>query len=118
VPYLDREVVEYVQRLDARFKVRKGSRKWLHRRLCFDLLPPAMVRRPKRGFAVNVVDAWIRNTRTPSSVTAMLADDSSLRDIIRTDAVTQLVDDHISGESDNHKLLFSLAVCQQWLRTA
>src|SRR5204863_7193051 len=33
VPYLDRTVVEYVQRLGSHFKVRNGSRKWLHRRI-------------------------------------------------------------------------------------
>ena len=37
VPYLDRTVVEYVQRLGAGFKVRNGSRKWLHRRVCAQL---------------------------------------------------------------------------------
>src|SRR5437870_1067686 len=52
VPYLDRTVVEYVQRLDAKFKVRKGSRKWLHRRVCEKFLPPQVLRRKKRGFAV------------------------------------------------------------------
>ncbi len=31
VPYLDREVVEFVERLNAGFKVRRTSRKWLHR---------------------------------------------------------------------------------------
>src|SRR5437667_4900473 len=34
VPYLDRTVVEYVQRLDASFKIRRGTRKWLHRQVC------------------------------------------------------------------------------------
>ena len=34
VPYLDRTVVEYVQRLDASFKIRHGTRKWLHRQVC------------------------------------------------------------------------------------
>jgi asparagine synthase (glutamine-hydrolysing) len=118
VPYLDREVVEYVQRLDAKFKVRNASRKWLHRRVCAEMLPANILRRPKRGFAVNVVDAWIRNASDPKSaaVTAMLAEDSSLRNIIRPDTVRQLLNSHISGESDNHKLLFSLAVCQQWLQ--
>jgi asparagine synthase (glutamine-hydrolysing) len=118
VPYLDREVVEYVQRLDAGFKVRRGRRKWLHRQVCGALLPSTVLRRPKRGFAVNVVDEWIRNTPNSTSVASMLADDSPLRQIIRIDAVTQLLKSHISGESDNHKLLFSLAVCQQWLRAA
>jgi len=34
VPYLDRTVVEYAQRLTATFKVRRGERKWLHRQVC------------------------------------------------------------------------------------
>jgi asparagine synthase (glutamine-hydrolysing) len=118
VPYLDREVVEFVQRLDAGFKVRKGSRKWLHRQVCADMLPASVLRRRKRGFAVNVVDDWIRKSTNSPSVASMLADDSALRQIIRMDAVTKLLKSHVSGESDNHKLLFSLAVCQQWLRAA
>ena len=52
VPYLDRTVVEYVQRLGAHFKVRNGSRKWLHRRVCQSYLPPRILKRKKRGFAV------------------------------------------------------------------
>ena len=32
VPYLDRTVVEFAQRLDSHFKIRRGERKWLHRR--------------------------------------------------------------------------------------
>jgi asparagine synthase (glutamine-hydrolysing) len=117
VPYLDREVVEYVQRLNAVFKVRNGSRKWLHRRICGDRLPPAILRRKKRGFGVNVVDDWIRKTTGGGSIAAIVSEDTSLRGLIRTDAVHQLLDNHISGQSDNHKLLFSLAVCEQWLRS-
>ena len=41
VPYLDRTVVEYVQRLGADLKVRNGSRKWLHRQVCRQFLPSA-----------------------------------------------------------------------------
>jgi asparagine synthase (glutamine-hydrolysing) len=118
VPYLDREVVEYVQRLNAVFKVRNGSRKWIHRQICSDRLPSSILRRKKRGFGVNVVDDWIRKTTATGSIAAIVSEDTSLRDLIRTDAVHQLLASHISGQSDNHKLLFSLAVCQQWLRSA
>ncbi len=41
VPYLDRMVVEYAQRLDANFKIRNGTRKWLHRQVCRRYLPRA-----------------------------------------------------------------------------
>src|SRR5476649_1769924 len=62
VPYLDREVVEHVQQLGASFKVRHGVRKWLHRRVCRQFLPPEILRRKKRGFAVNVVGDWFRQS--------------------------------------------------------
>ena len=60
VPYLDRTVVEYVQRLGASFKIRRGTRKWLHRRVCQSYLPLRVLKRRKRGFAANVVDEWFR----------------------------------------------------------
>src|SRR5205823_14262884 len=41
VPYLDRDVIEFAERLPARFKVRWGRRKWLHRKVCEVFLPPA-----------------------------------------------------------------------------
>src|SRR5207248_2859397 len=62
VPYLDRTVVEYVQRLDASYKIRNGNRKWLHRRVCEKFLPPQILQRKKRGFAVNVVDEWFNSS--------------------------------------------------------
>ena len=39
VPYLDKEIVEYVERLPASFKVQYGTQKWLHRQVCQGLLP-------------------------------------------------------------------------------
>lgn len=40
VPFLDKEIVEFAERLPANFKVRNGSRKWLHRQVCQTFLPP------------------------------------------------------------------------------
>ena len=52
VPYLDRTVVEYVQRLGANFKSAMARRKWLHRQVCQRYLPSRILKRKKRGFAV------------------------------------------------------------------
>ena len=62
VPYLDRTIVEYAQRLGASHKIRNGSRKWLHRQVCQSYLPARILKRKKRGFAVNVVDGWFRSS--------------------------------------------------------
>lgn len=116
VPYLDRTVVEYVQRLDASFKVRRGTRKWLHRKVCESYLPGRILRRKKRGFAVNVVDDWF-NASLVGRLPQMLLDEGSLMfQIIRPERVRRLFEDHRSGRNDNHKLLFSLVMFEQWLR--
>src|SRR5437879_5006902 len=62
VPYLDRTIVEYVQRLGANLKIRYGTRKWLHRRVCRQFLPSRILKRRKRGFAANVVDGWFHSS--------------------------------------------------------
>jgi asparagine synthase (glutamine-hydrolysing) len=116
VPYLDRTVVEYVQRLGADFKIRNGSRKWLHRRVCQNYLPPGILKRKKRGFAVNVVDEWFRSS-LKGELHQMLLDESSLMfDLLKPEPVRKLLKAHRSGRQDNHKLLFSLVMFEQWLR--
>ena len=116
VPYLDRTVVEYAQRLDASFKVRRGERKWLHRRVCEKFLPPQILQRKKRGFAVNVVDDWFNHSAT-GKITELLLDGNSLMySVLQPAPVKKLLADHQSHRQDNHKLLFSLVMFEQWLR--
>ena len=117
VPYLDRTVVEYAQRLDASFKVRRGERKWLHRRVCENFLPPQILQRKKRGFAVNVVDDWFNHSAT-GKISEMLLDGQSLMySVLNPAPVKKLLADHQSRRQDNHKLLFSLVMFEQWLRS-
>jgi asparagine synthase (glutamine-hydrolysing) len=116
VPYLDRTVVEYVQRLDASFKIRNGTRKWLHRQVCQNYLPPRILKRKKRGFAVNVVDSWFQST-LKNQFSELLLDTSSLMfHLLKPEPVQKLLVAHQSGLQDNHKLLFSLVMLEQWLR--
>ena len=117
VPYLDRTVVEYVQRLGANLKIRRSTRKWLHRQVCQRYLPPRILKRKKRGFAVNVVDAWFRSSvRGDLSETAPGRQLTDVR-FARTAAHSETSrSDHRSGRQDNHKLLFSLVMVEQWLR--
>jgi asparagine synthase (glutamine-hydrolysing) len=116
VPYLDKEIVEYAERLSANFKVRNGSQKWLHRRVCRALLPKKMLSRKKRGFGVNVVDDWFRGTMSKKMKEILLDPESQMYRYLRPAAVQSILAKHGSGESDNHKILFSLVVFEEWLR--
>ena len=116
VPYVDKEIVEYVERLPANLKVRNGTRKWLHRQVCHTYLPPSIIKRRKRGFADNVVDDWFRSSMQGRLSELLLDDNSLMYDLLDKGAVCRLLRDHQSGRHDYHKLLFSLVMIEQWLR--
>ena len=113
----DQEIVEYVERLKAPFKVRNGTRKWLHRRACSKFLPSEVIHRKKRGFAVNVVDEWFRTSLSKRMNGLLLDEDSLVYDFLRPERVRKLLQDHRTGRSDNHKILFSLVVLEELLRS-
>jgi asparagine synthase (glutamine-hydrolysing) len=116
VPYVDREIVEYVERLPANLKVRNGSRKWLHRQVCRTFLPASILKRPKRGFASNVVDGWFRSAMDSRILETLLHTRSRIYQYLKPNAVRRIFEQHASGREDNHKILFSLVVLEQWLQ--
>ena len=116
VPYLDRTVVEYVQRLGAGFKVRNGTRKWLHRQVCQSYLSSRILKRKKRGFASNVVDQWFHSSLNGGLSEVLLDESSFVFGLLDPKPVRRLLERHQSGRQDNHKLLFSLVMIEQWLR--
>ena len=118
VPFLDREVVEYAQRLTADLKIRYGSRKFLHRKVCAAFLPPEVMRRKKRGFASTVVDHWFKHALDSKMNEVLLDEASMMYRFLKPAAVRALLRAHKSGATDNHKILFSLIVFEQWLRSA
>jgi asparagine synthase (glutamine-hydrolysing) len=116
VPYLDRAVVEYVQRLGADLKIRNGTRKWLHRQVCQNYLPSRILKRKKRGFAANVVDEWFHSSLKGGFWEVLMDESSLMFGLLNPNTVRGLLEGHQSGRQDNHKLLFSLVMVEQWLR--
>jgi len=116
VPFLDQDVVEYVERLSASFKVHRGSRKWLHRRVAKSFLPAEIIDRKKLGFETPV-DDWFRASVASEMETALLKNGSLVYEYLRPEEVKRLVDEHRKGSSNNFKILFSIVVLEEWLRS-
>jgi asparagine synthase (glutamine-hydrolysing) len=117
VPYVDKEIVEYVERLPSNLKVRNGTGKWLHKQVCHSFLPGSIIKRRKRGFNCTVVDDWLRSALDSRIIETLLDSGSRLYDYLELGAVRKLFDEHSSGRCDNHKVLFSLIVLEEWMRT-
>lgn len=117
VPYLDEDIVEFVEGLDCSFKVRWGTRKFLHRRVCQRYLPKEITSRKKKGFAVNVVDDWFSSAITGKLDGTLLDTKSEIYKLLSYTAVKELLQQHQCGARDNHKILFSLVIMEEWMRS-
>ena len=116
VPYLDKEIVEYAERLSASFKIRNGNRKWLHRRVARAFLPKEVLNRKKRGFAGNVVDDWFRQSLSNGMESVFRDPQSLIYGYLRQATIWRLWAEHKSGRRDNHQILFSLIILEHLLK--
>jgi asparagine synthase (glutamine-hydrolysing) len=90
----------------------------VHREICRKYLPEQILRRKKRGFAVNVVDRWYQTSGKGPLTDLLLDNDSLLFRMLKPGPVRKLLEDHRVARQDNHKLLFSLVMLEQWLRVS
>ena len=66
---------------------------------------------------MNVVDGWFHSS-LQGALPGMLQDkDSLMFDLLDPKRIRHLLEEHRTGRQDNHKLLFSLVMLEQWLRT-
>src|SRR6185436_12633059 len=63
-PFLDHTLVEFVSRLPTKLKLNRLTTKYLLKRAVSGLLPPRLVRRPKKGFGLPV-GRWINEGLGP-----------------------------------------------------
>lgn len=106
-PLLDHRLIEFAASLPERMRVQRGQGKWLMKRAMRRYLPDDVLYRPKQGF-VTPIAQWFRG---PLAGTAReIASGTALA---RTGWFDQrrllaMVDAHVSGTSDNSRLLWQM----------
>ncbi|HEV7276282.1 MAG TPA: asparagine synthase (glutamine-hydrolyzing) [Devosiaceae bacterium] len=113
VPLLDHRVVEFARALPMGLKYRDGRGKWLLRQVLHRYVPPALIDRPKTGFAVPI-DEWLRGPLR--SWTEGLLDERRLRDegVFDPRPLRIMWEQHLSGRRRWHHQLWSVLMFQAW----
>jgi asparagine synthase (glutamine-hydrolysing) len=112
VPFLDVELMRFVERIPARERVRSRQGKRLHRMAMERLLPADVATRPKHGFATPY-DDWLRAS-LGEEVERRYAPGEPLAGIVRTEAVRTLVGEHRRGRADHKSILYCLLELSEW----
>ncbi len=113
-PFLDREVMELALSLPSALKVRGLSTKAVLKDAARPLLPPAILRRRKRGLSVPIA-SWI-NDGLRVEVDRLLAPGRlSAEGWFRPEAVGALLAEHRGGSANHARRLWPLVMFQRWL---
>ncbi len=114
VPFLDVELMRFVERIPARMRVRPRAGKRIHRMAMERILPPGIADRPKHGFATPY-DEWLRAS-LGEEVERRYLPGGPLAELIRPEAVRTLVAEHRRGRADHKAILYCLLELAEWHR--
>jgi len=112
-PFLDREVIAFSRQVAARHKLRLGQTKVLLKQAASQLLPPAISRRPKKGFGMPV-SAWLRGPLRPEACRVLEPGRLARQGLFRPGPVQRLLGEHLAGRRDHRKALWALLAFQWW----
>lgn len=113
VPYLDKDVVEFVARLPPQMKFKEGTHKYILKKLAAVFLPDEISLRVKRGFDVPV-SQWLRG-ELKDFVWEYLSKRNIERDGFFNSAwVTKMLEGHISGRHDYGAQIWAILVFSLW----
>jgi asparagine synthase (glutamine-hydrolysing) len=114
-PLLDYELMEFLASLPATYKVKRGAKKYILKKAVADLLPPAILSRPKRGFGVPI-EQWFRTDLREFASDLLLSKRATERGYFRRAAIARLLEEHASGVRSWHYQLWNLVMLETWHR--
>ncbi len=114
-PFLDHRLVEYVAGLPPELKLRKGTSKWLLRKVLYKHVPRELIERPKMGFSIPLYP-WLRQSILGRHADLFAPAFLKAQGIFDAQAVPALVKAFSSGKAVNANFIWFLFVFQRWFR--
>jgi len=113
VPLIDHRIVEFSATLPENVSYQNGTHKLLLRKLLSKYIPIGLFDRPKMGFAVPI-EKWFRKELKPLLFDYLSYDRIKKEGLFNPDIVTSILDEHLSGRSNQQYRLWSLLMWEMW----
>jgi asparagine synthase (glutamine-hydrolysing) len=113
VPYLDRDLIEFMLPLPMKYKVSGSSTKRLFRKVASRYLPSWILKRPKHGFGSPVAE-WLRSDLKSMTQDVLFSSTA----MISAPLVRTKFKEHQEGKSDHSRALWTLLMLELWRRNS
>ncbi len=112
-PFVDKEVVEFAQKIPIDLKLKHGKQKYILKELLKKYLPEKLFKGQKRGFSVPI-STWLKN-----ELKELLLDYSKKniildQNIFNFEAINMIIENHLKEKKSNEKFIWSYLVFQIW----
>ena len=114
IPLLDHRIVEFSWRIPRRLKRQGNEGKPLLRHLLYRYVPQYLVDRPKKGFDIPL-DSWLRGPLREWMLDLLSADAMKENEYLDSIKISNIIKDHLSGQSDYGYTLWPILMFQEWL---
>jgi len=112
-PFLDVELVEFVNSLPSKYKYRKMTRKYILKKMLENKLPHDIIYRQKKGFGIPLAK-WIKEDLKGEILDTFSQDKIKREGIFNHKFINNLLSSHLSGKKDNRKQIWTLYVFEKW----
>ena len=111
VPFLDKEVLKCAEGLTLSQKVNKSNTKVLLREAFKDIVPPYMKEKKKLGFPTPI-RVWLKSDL--GKYVREIINNADVDELINKKYVINLLDEHIQGEKDNSRKVWTVFMFCLW----
>ncbi len=112
-PFLDVEFAEFANSLSFDLKFKNLTRKYIFKKAFENKLPNTILYRNKKGFGIPLTK-WIKNDLKKEIEHYFSYDFIKKQDLFSYDFVYKIFNEHLAGQKDNRKQIWTLYMFQKW----
>ncbi len=116
VPFLDVELVKTALSIPGNLKIKNGSLKYIHKKVCEKYLPKQIVHQRKIGFN-NPVEKWLSSSLGNELYDYINSSNSVTNQYLNKGTVLDLLEEHRKKKFDHQRFLYLLLSMEKWRNT-
>jgi asparagine synthase (glutamine-hydrolysing) len=114
-PFLDYRLVELSGKAPISLKLKKNIKKYLIKEAMGGIVPDEIIKRRKQGFSLPL-RSWLKN-QLGGYLREILLDSNTInRGLYDSEYLTELIDQHTTGQQDHASKLWCLLIMETWCR--
>jgi asparagine synthase (glutamine-hydrolysing) len=112
-PLLDSKMIELSYQIPHNFKIRRGEKKYILKKLLSAMIPSHLFSKEKKGFSIPV-QKWFRGELKNFLRGALRSETFTQLGFFDNKALDRLFNEHLSGKSNHGNILWSLMCLSIW----